>query len=68
MSGDRFLLTANDRGIVTLMLNLPPVVNAYDEDFLAHESWLQRQSAEGQEGTTAFREKRRPGWYLATVG
>jgi methylglutaconyl-CoA hydratase len=30
---------------------------------LAHEGWMQRQSAEGQEGTSAFREKRRPGWY-----
>lgn len=30
---------------------------------LAHEGWMQRQSPEGREGTTAFREKRRPGWY-----
>ncbi len=30
---------------------------------LAHESWTQRHSAEGREGTAAFREKRRPGWY-----
>ena len=30
-------------------------------ELLAHEGWMQRQSAEGQEGTTAFREKRRPG-------
>jgi methylglutaconyl-CoA hydratase len=30
---------------------------------LAHEGWMQRQSAEGQEGTSAFREKRRPAWY-----
>src|SRR6478672_4470074 len=34
-------------------------------ELLAHEGWMQRQSAEGQEGTTAFREKRRPGWYNA---
>jgi methylglutaconyl-CoA hydratase len=34
-------------------------------ELLAHEGWMQRQSAEGQEGTTAFREKRRPGWYRA---
>jgi methylglutaconyl-CoA hydratase len=34
-------------------------------ELLAHEGWMQRQSAEGQEGTTAFREKRRPGWYKA---
>jgi methylglutaconyl-CoA hydratase len=30
---------------------------------LAHEGWTQRASAEGLEGTTAFREKRRPSWY-----
>ena len=30
---------------------------------LAHEGWMQRQSPEGREGTTAFREKRRPSWY-----
>jgi methylglutaconyl-CoA hydratase len=30
---------------------------------LAHEGWVQRASAEGHEGTAAFREKRRPGWY-----
>jgi methylglutaconyl-CoA hydratase len=30
---------------------------------LAHESWTQRQSPEGHEGTTAFREKRKPSWY-----
>lgn len=30
---------------------------------LAHEGWMQRQSAEGQEGTSAFREKRPPAWY-----
>ena len=34
---------------------------------LAHEGWMQRQSAEGREGTSAFREKRRPGWYEAAV-
>jgi len=33
---------------------------------LAHEGWMQRQSAEGQEGTSAFREKRRPAWYPPT--
>lgn len=32
---------------------------------LAHEGWTQRASAEGHEGTSAFREKRRPGWYRA---
>lgn len=30
---------------------------------LAHESWMQRASAEGQEGLAAFAEKRRPSWY-----
>jgi methylglutaconyl-CoA hydratase len=34
-------------------------------ELLAHEGWMQRQSAEGREGTAAFREKRRPGWYEA---
>jgi methylglutaconyl-CoA hydratase len=32
---------------------------------LAHESAAQRASAEGREGTTAFREKRRPAWWPA---
>lgn len=30
---------------------------------LSHEGWTQRHSSDGQEGTTAFREKRRPSWY-----
>ncbi|OJY65613.1 MAG: hypothetical protein BGP12_17255 [Rhodospirillales bacterium 70-18] len=30
---------------------------------LAHESWMQRNSAEGHEGTAAFRDKRAPAWY-----
>jgi methylglutaconyl-CoA hydratase len=30
---------------------------------LAHEGWTQRHSPDGQEGTTAFREKRKPAWY-----
>jgi hypothetical protein len=30
---------------------------------LAHESWMQRNSAEGREGTAAFRERRKPAWY-----
>jgi methylglutaconyl-CoA hydratase len=32
-------------------------------ELLAHEGWMQRQSGEGREGTTAFREKRKPSWY-----
>jgi methylglutaconyl-CoA hydratase len=31
---------------------------------LAHESWMQRSSPEGREGTAAFREKRKPAWYV----
>lgn len=30
---------------------------------LAHESWMQRATAEGQEGLAAFAEKRKPSWY-----
>jgi methylglutaconyl-CoA hydratase len=30
---------------------------------LAHEGWTQRHGPDGQEGTAAFREKRRPAWY-----
>jgi len=39
-------------------------LNARDMALLAHESWTQRNSREGREGTAAFREKRRPDWYL----
>jgi methylglutaconyl-CoA hydratase len=39
------------------------LLNDRDMALLAHEGWMQRQSAEGQEGTSAFREKRRPAWY-----
>lgn len=38
-------------------------LSARDMALLAHESWMQRASAEGKEGLAAFREKRRPGWY-----
>ncbi len=38
-----------------------------EAELLAHEGWMQRQSPEGREGTTAFREKRRPSWYKAAV-
>ncbi len=33
-------------------------------DMLSHEGWMQRSSAEGLEGTAAFREKRVPAWYV----
>jgi methylglutaconyl-CoA hydratase len=39
-----------------------------DMALLAHEGWMQRQSPEGQEGTSAFREKRRPDWYPKPEG
>ena len=32
-------------------------------DMLSHEGWTQRASPEGHEGTSAFREKRKPSWY-----
>ncbi|WP_170979199.1 enoyl-CoA hydratase-related protein [Roseomonas sp. HF4] len=38
-------------------------LSAREMALLAHESWMQRASAEGKEGLAAFREKRRPGWY-----
>ncbi len=34
-----------------------------DMALLAHESWMQRASAEGREGLAAFQQKRRPAWY-----
>lgn len=39
------------------------VLDDRQAELLAHEGWMQRQSPEGREGTTAFREKRRPAWY-----
>jgi methylglutaconyl-CoA hydratase len=39
------------------------VLDARAMAMLAHESWTQRNSAEGHEGTAAFREKRAPAWY-----
>jgi methylglutaconyl-CoA hydratase len=39
-------------------------LDAREMAMLAHESWTQRNSAEGREGTAAFREKRRPAWYV----
>jgi methylglutaconyl-CoA hydratase len=39
-------------------------LDAREMAMLAHESWLQRASAEGREGTAAFRERRRPSWYI----
>jgi methylglutaconyl-CoA hydratase len=40
-------------------------LDARQKAMLAHESWTQRSSAEGHEGTAAFREKRHPAWYRA---
>jgi methylglutaconyl-CoA hydratase len=34
-----------------------------DMAMLSHEGWTQRHSPEGHEGTSAFREKRKPAWY-----
>ena len=34
-----------------------------DLSLLAHEGWMARASAEGHEGTSAFRQKRTPAWY-----
>jgi methylglutaconyl-CoA hydratase len=41
------------------------LLNEREMTLLAHEGWTQRASAEGHEGTSAFREKRRPAWYGA---
>lgn len=38
------------------------VLEASRVQHLAHDSWLQRASAEGREGLAAFREKRAPSW------
>lgn len=38
-------------------------LSAREMALLAHESWMQRASADGKEGLAAFREKRRPAWY-----
>jgi len=38
-------------------------LSAREMALLAHESWMQRASAEGREGLAAFRERRRPAWY-----
>ena len=38
-----------------------------DVSLLADEGWTQRHSAEGHEGTSAFREKRQPAWYVPPV-
>ena len=42
-------------------------VNERQMAMLAHESWTQRYSPEGHEGTTAFREKRKPSWYKTSA-
>jgi methylglutaconyl-CoA hydratase len=33
-------------------------------DMLSHEGWTQRASPEGHEGTGAFKDKRKPAWYV----
>jgi methylglutaconyl-CoA hydratase len=38
-------------------------LDARQMSLLAHESWTQRASPEGQEGLAAFQQKRRPAWY-----
>lgn len=38
-----------------------------DMALLAHEGWMQRNSAEGREGAAAFREKRLPNWYVGPL-
>ena len=38
-------------------------LDARQMSLLAHESWTQRASPEGQVGLAAFQQKRRPGWY-----
>lgn len=37
-------------------------LDARSMELLAHESWIQRASAEGREGLAAVRAKRRPAW------
>ncbi|MBV9734384.1 MAG: enoyl-CoA hydratase/isomerase family protein [Acidisphaera sp.] len=43
-------------------------LDARQKAMLAHESAAQRASAEGREGTTAFRERRKPAWYRPPEG
>jgi methylglutaconyl-CoA hydratase len=43
-------------------------LSAREVSLLAHEGWMQRHSAEGHEGTTAFRDKRTPSWYVPPAG
>ena len=40
------------------------ILNERQVTMLAHEGRMARASAEGHEGTSAFREKRMPGWYV----
>ena len=39
------------------------LLNERQVSMLAHEGWTQRHSADGHEGTAAFRDKRKPTWY-----
>jgi len=62
-----------------IFLGAPGAISATKDSFLAanglkldarqlaqlsHEGWMQRSSAEGHEGTAAFRDKRTPFWYV----
>lgn len=62
-----------------IFLGAPGAISATKDSFLAanglkldaravaqlsHEGWMQRSSAEGREGTAAFRDKRTPFWYV----
>ena len=63
---DAVMLSAPDAVSVTKASFLAANGLTLDEramQTLAHESWMQRASPEGHEGTAAFRQKRQPSWY-----
>lgn len=63
---DAVLLSAPGAIAVTKRSFLGATGEVLDERelaLLAHESWMQRASGEGQEGLAAFAEKRKPAWY-----
>jgi enoyl-CoA hydratase/carnithine racemase len=60
------LLEVDARGAVAeadMAARLEAILDERTMALLARESWMQRSSAEGQEGLAAFAEKRRPAWY-----